>query len=217
MVSLHPEHTVVVADAPAVDLHPYASLMRDADLRIAADGGARYFSDFGLVPHVAIGDFDSLSASLLSDLERQHVILERYPVEKDETDLELALLYAIRNGARRITVLAALGGRPDQHLANLQLLTHSVLQTADVRMLHAGWEVFAIHDVAEIHGQEGQTVSLLPMTECVEGIVTNGLYYPLRDESLQLGPARGVSNVMTGSLASVSIRSGILLAMHQLT
>ncbi len=207
---------VVIADAPAADLTPYSALIRAADLRVAADGGARHFLEAGLLPHVAIGDFDSLPAALLAELEAGDVEVERHPVHKDETDLELALLYAIKRGAEHVVVLAALGGRPDQHLANLQLLTHPALAAVDVRMLHAGWEVFAIHAIARLTGAPGQTVSLLPMSERVEGITTQNLYYPLRDEPLVLGPARGVSNVMTAEQASVTIRSGVLLVMHEM-
>jgi thiamine pyrophosphokinase len=205
---------VVVADAPTAVIESYLPLLREADLRVAADGGARYFLEADILPHIAIGDFDSLPARMLEELQARHVQLVRHPVEKDETDLELALLHAVECGARRITVLAALGGRPDQHFANVQLLSHPALEERDVRMLHRGWEVFAIHRSARIEGSTGQTVSLLPMTERVDGIVTEGLYYPLRDEALLLGPARGVSNVMTGAEAVVTIRSGILLVMH---
>jgi thiamine pyrophosphokinase len=205
---------IVVADAPVVDLSPYMALFPDAGLQVAADGGARHFLQAGILPDVAIGDFDSLPAAMLDELIARGVRVERHPVQKDETDLELALLYAVDHGAAQIVVLAALGGRPDQHLANLQLLTHPALTAIEVRMLHDGWEVFAIHREAHIPGRPGQIVSLLPMTERVEGIVTEGLYYPLNDESLLLGPARGVSNVMTGTSAHVRIRSGVLLAMH---
>ena len=207
---------VVVADAPVADLQPYAVLIGAAGLRVAADGGARHFLQLGLLPHTAIGDFDSLPEAMLATLEQQGVRIERHPVDKDETDLELALLHAVRAGARRISVLAALGGRPDQHLANLQLLSHPMLAGIDVRMLHHDWEVFAIQGTARIDGQPGQTVSLLPMTERVDGIVTTGLHYPLRDETLFLGPARGVSNRLIDREATVTIRSGILLAMHDL-
>src|SRR3954467_10916801 len=103
---------VVVADAPAADLRPYLDLMQQADLRIAADGGARHFLELGLLPHLAIGDFDSLPPALLVKLEDHDVEIERHPAHKDETDLELALLRALQRGARRIVVLAALGGRP---------------------------------------------------------------------------------------------------------
>lgn len=208
---------IVVADAPIQDLAAHAALLAEADLRVAADGGARHLLQAGLLPHAAIGDFDSLPPAMLQQIERQGVEIQRHSPRKDETDLELALLYALAQGASRIIVLAALGGRPDQHLANLQLLVHPALAHADVRMLHAGWEVFAIRSAARVRGARGQIVSLLPMSNRVEGIVTEGLHYPLRDEALDLGPARGVSNVMEAEHASITVRSGVLLAMHQLT
>jgi len=208
---------VVVADAPAADLRPFEQLVRQADLLIAADGGARYLLAFDIVPHIAVGDFDSLDVEVLDRLVQSGVKVERHSVHKNETDLELALLRAIERGAKCVHVLAALGGRPDQHLANLQLLTHPSLAQVDVRLLHRGWEIFAVRDQIDIIGAPQDIVSLLPMTEEVSGIVTEGLFYPLRNETLRLGPARGVSNVMTSTSARVTVGSGILLGMHQLS
>ncbi len=206
---------VVVADAPGVDLSPFAGLLAQADLIIAADGGARYLLARDILPHVAIGDFDSLEPHLLDQLHQAGVEVLRHSVHKDETDLELALLTAIDRGATCVHVLAALGGRPDQHLANLQLLTHPSLAQADVRLLHREWEVFAVRRHARIYGLSGEIISLLPMTEAVTGIVTEGLYYPLRSETLRLGPARGVSNRLIDAEAQVFVDSGILLCMHE--
>ncbi|MDP9315086.1 MAG: thiamine diphosphokinase [Chloroflexota bacterium] len=206
---------VVVADAPAADLEPFRELLRDADLVVAADGGARYLLALDLLPHVAVGDFDSLAAEAVAGLVQAGVEVLRHSVHKNETDLELALLQAIERGATCIHVLAALGGRPDQHLANLQLLTHPRLASADVRLVHRDWEMFAIRREAAIFGAPNDVVSLLPMTEAVTGITTRGLYYPLRGETLRLGPARGISNLLTHDHAQVTIESGILLCMHQ--
>lgn len=207
---------VVVADAPVGDLAPFHELLQRAEIIIAADGGARHLLALGMAPHIAIGDFDSLEPELLSQLEATGADIIRYSTHKNETDLELALLAAVNHGATCIQVLAALGGRPDQHLANLQLLTHPSLANADVRLLHRNWEVFVIRHRARIYGTPGDTVSLLPMTDEVHGIVTEGLYYPLRHETLQLGPARGVSNVLVDHEAQVTIEEGLLLCMHEM-
>src|SRR3712207_2158358 len=86
--------TVIIADAPTADLQAYTMPIRDAELRVAADGGARHFLQLGMLPHVAIGDFDSLPAPMLAELESRGVTILRHPIHKDETDLELALLYA---------------------------------------------------------------------------------------------------------------------------
>lgn len=206
---------VVVADAPGVDLAPFRALIERADLLIAADGGARYLLHLDIIPHLAVGDFDSLDEALLERLVAGGIEVQRHPIHKNETDLELALLAAIARGATCIYVLAALGGRADQHLANLQLLTHPAIMQADVRLLQDRWEVWAIRGHVRIYGHSGDLLSLLPMTEEVTGIVTEGLYYPLRGETLRLGPARGVSNVLLGAEARVTIRSGILLCMHE--
>lgn len=209
------KRAIVVADAPNTDLAPFQSMIAAADIVISADGGARHLLAQHILPHIAVGDFDSLEAQALERLGQAGVEIVRHPTHKNETDLELALLVALERGATDIAVLAALGGRPDQHLANLQLLTHPALAQACVRLLHRRWQVFAIRDRARIFGTPGDTVSLLPMTEAVSGIVTEGLYYPLRDEMLRLGPARGVSNVLVGTDADVRIASGILLCMHE--
>ncbi len=204
-----------MADAPAADLAPFRDLLHDADLVVAADGGARYLLALDLLPDVAVGDFDSLAADALNGLVQAGVEVLRHSVHKNETDLELALLQAMELGATCIHVLAALGGRPDQHLANLQLLTHPRLAAADVRLVHQDWEMFAVRRQASIFGAPNDVVSLLPMTEAVTGITTEGLYYPLRGETLRLGPARGISNLLTRDQAQVTIESGILLCMHQ--
>ncbi len=206
---------VVVADAPVGDLQPFRELLHQANLIITADGGARHVLQLNLLPQLAVGDFDSLEGELLERLQAAHVPIERHPAHKDETDLELALLAAIEHGATQVFVLAALGGRPDQHLANLQLLTHPALAHADVRLLQDDWEVFVIRSHAQIMGTPGDTVSLLPMTDEVQGIVTHGLYYPLQHEALRLGPARGVSNVLLGHEAKISVEAGLLLCMHE--
>lgn len=211
----HVRNVVVVADAPDADLAPFRTLLEQADLLIAADGGARYLLALNILPQIAVGDFDSLDPAALDQLIAAGVEVQRHPVHKDETDLEFALLQAVERGARCVHVLAALGGRADQHLANLQLLTHPALAPLDVRLLHERWQVFVIRDSVRIYGSPDDIVSLLPMTETVTGIVTEGLYYPLRDEALRLGPARGVSNRMLATEACVTIRDGILLCMHE--
>lgn len=205
----------MVADAPVSDAEPFRAWLHQATLIIAADGGARHLLALGLLPDLAIGDFDSLEPQALEQMEAAGVEIVRRSPHKDETDLELALLAAIERGATQVAVLAALGGRPDQHLANLQLLAHPALIQADVRLWHRGWEVFVIRDHAHITGTPGDTVSLLPMSDEVHGIVTDGLYYSLQHETLRLGPARGVSNVLVSDTAQVSVKSGLLLCMHQ--
>jgi thiamine pyrophosphokinase len=182
---------------------------------VAADGGARQAEHFGRPVHTLIGDMDSLSASELETLAVDGTIIQRYPEEKDETDLELALMWAANNGATWIRIIAGIGDRLDQTLSNVYLLALPVLRQHDVRLVAGKQEAWLLYPGEHtITGAAGDTLSLLPISGEARGIRTENLYYPLRDETLTFGPARGISNVMQGETAGVSLRDGVLLAVH---
>lgn len=184
---------------------------------VCADGGALHARAHGLLPNVIIGDLDSLSPEQVADFQAAGSQIVSYPAEKDESDLELALLHCQEIGADMVTILGALGGRLDQTLANLLLLTLPELQDLSVKIVDAEQTVRALRPGAhDILGQPGDTVSLIPLGHSVDGIRTRGLKYPLRGESLILGPARGISNVMLGNRAGLSFRQGKLLIAHSI-
>ena len=184
-------------------------------LVIAADGGSQHAETLGLKPDIVIGDFDSLAPALRAELEAEGTRFEQAPTHKDETDLELALLYAAQRGVEQVAILGALGGRLDMTLANVLLLAHPGLQSLQIE-LWAGWQTACLISPpgAEISGHPGDTLSLIPLGGDAEGIITHNLEYPLNGETLFFGPARGVSNVLTASTARVELRAGLLLAIH---
>lgn len=194
----------------ALKAHPDA-------LIIAADGGAKAALHFGCAIDCVVGDMDSLSEDLLARLTAEGVKLIRYPAHKDETDLELALHYAVKTaGVSWIRLLAWSGGRLDHMLSNIYLLALPLLRGCDVAMLNDNEEVRLLAPGQhKINGVVGDTVSLIPLSDTVEGIVTEGLYYPLNGENLVLGPARGVSNVIDAADAGLSFETGLLLLTHQ--
>lgn len=192
-------------------------------LVVAADGGALGGPGLERSIDLVVGDGDSLGKAELSALERDGVAVERSPTAKDETDTELAILAALARGADRITVLGAFGGpRLDHELANVALLAHPLLRGAEcvlldprarVRLLDAPAPDGRPADVA-LPGRPGTLVSLLPLDGAVSGVTTRGLVYPLVDEPLPLGPARGLSNVRGAPDAGVSLRLGRLLIVE---
>jgi len=179
-----------------------------------ADGGARAALSLGLRPDVVVGDLDSLDDAQQAQLAALGCRLAVYPVAKDWTDLELALKLAMEEGATEVVILGALGGRLDQELANIMLLLLPELDNISVRIVDERQEMFVTRTEATIAGQPGDIVSLIPWGGDVMGIITEGLMYPLRDEPLLAGPARGISNVMMGQVARVTLRSGALLVIH---
>ncbi len=184
------------------------------DLVLCADGGMRHAQALGIRPDAVIGDLDSLPEQRPETLETRGVHVSVHPRAKDETDLELALLYAAEQGARRITVLGVRGGRLDHELGNLLLLAHPDLRGIDVRFLAGTQEVVLVEREKVLSGSPGDLLSLLPIGGDAHGITTQGLEYSLDDETLYLGRTRGISNIFTGSRATIRLRSGLLLALQ---
>ena len=117
-------------------------------------------------------------------------------------------------GCRDLIVVGALGGRLDHTLGNLSLLRDPVLSDCTVRLDDGLQEVFWITRHADLHGAQGDIVSLLPLQGEATGVTTEGLEYPLHAETLYPYKTRGISNVMTAAHASVSLVSGVLLCIH---
>ncbi len=188
--------------------------LREDDYLVAVDGGYQHMQALGVIPRLLIGDLDSIETPELQTLREAGVEIEIFPPAKDKTDLELALEHVAAQGFDQIRVVAALGGRLDQTLANLYLLELPALKDLDVRLDDGLEEIFIIRSQAEIHGAPGDTVSLLAMDGCARGILTENLRYPLREETLCQNRTRGISNEMLEKTASVRVRSGRLLCIH---
>jgi len=202
-------------------------LIRDDDFIIAVDGGTRHALDLGLIPSVIIGDLDSVNSTdltgfkNLSGLKKPKII--QYPTDKDETDLELALEYAIDAGYEEIRLIGALGGRLDQTLGNLSLLTDESHAGVDLRIDDGVEEAFFIRTQVEtcteprrsIHARIGEIVSLIPWGKPVTGIRTEGLRWQLSNETLYPHKTRGISNEAVSTRVKIHIESGLLLIVHK--
>jgi thiamine pyrophosphokinase len=197
---------------------------RDAiGLVVAADGGARLAEPLHVSIDRWVGDGDSLDQASLERLRSAGVAVRLVARDKDASDSELAVLEALAAGASDITVVGALGGsRLDHALANIGLLSLPALDSVPTRLLDPSARVSLIRAPGaggapirvELRGRPGDVVSLLAIGAGVEGVTTEGLRYPLRDEPLPAGPARGLSNVRLGDMAAVTVRRGHLLVVE---
>jgi thiamine pyrophosphokinase len=193
------------------------SLLSEDDFLVAVDGGLSHMDALGLSPHLVIGDLDSADQARIQALRAQGVEIRTFPADKNETDLEIALNAALEMAPAAIRIVAALGGRLDQTLANIFLLTRPDLAQQDIRLIDGSTEVFLIRKSASISGAIGQRLSLLPINGPVTGISTESLEFPLKDETLIPEKTRGISNRMDASTASVTIQTGSLLCIHETT
>jgi thiamine pyrophosphokinase len=204
---------VVVTGGDPLDGVDLPALPDDA-IVVAADSGVDRAEALGLRVDVAVGDFDSVTRGGLDRAERLGAKVERHPEAKDATDLELALDVARSLGPRRVVVLGGHGGRLDHLLANALLLAQPALVDVDVVAQMGAARVTVVRRRAELHGRAGDLVTLLPLHGPAEGVVTDGLLYPLRDEDLLPGSTRGVSNELVAATAVVTVRAGTLLAVQ---
>lgn len=190
--------------------------MKEGDWILGADGGAARALAWGLTPQLVIGDMDSLPDEDRAILEDRGSEFVEHPRAKDETDLELALAYAVEHGAQEIVIFGALGGRLDHTLANVLLLALPSLQGVRARIVDGDQEALLIRsgEAATLRGMPGDLVSLLPLAGDAHGVTCGGLAWALDRDTLRLGFSRGVSNEMMGDEARIELEEGLLLVVH---
>lgn len=208
-------HAVVVGNGDFQPTERAQSAVRSAELVIAADGGARHCRALDRVPDVVVGDLDSLEKADLESLRAGGSEIVNHSTAKDETDLELALLLAVERGSEEITMLGITGGRLDMTVANVLLLTHPGLRSTTVELWVGEQTAWLLSPPGgQLRGERGDSVSLIPLGAAVKGITTRDLRFSLSAETLEVGPARGVSNLVTGPGPGVVFDEGQLLIVH---
>ena len=209
------QRIIIFANGELPDLNKGRSIIHNADTIVCADGGTRHALALGIKPNLIIGDLDSAEEGVIQKFKEKGVNIASYPQDKNETDLELAINHAIKLNPEEILIVAALGGRLDQTLANITLLTDPRLSTFNVRLDDGVEEILLCRDQSNVYGRSGDIVSLIPWQGVVSEIQTTNLKWVLHKETLYPDKTRGISNEMVEEMASISIGSGLLLVVHR--
>ena len=187
-------------------------LWREADYRVAADGGANLLQVLNLLPDAVVGDFDSLQPDVQKQLPETILF---HVKEQDTNDADKAVRHCLKLGFTEINLLGADGGRQDQFLSSLEILfkyspsARLIIWTALERMEF-------ILDTWEETLPPGTTLSLLPLFGGAQGVVSRGLKFELNNHALLPGKSpSGVSNQVLSNPVTVSIREGQLLLVVQ--
>ena len=193
-------------DSPTVSLNDE---LPEPDLIVAADSGYDIAVAAGFQVDVLVGDLDSIETEVIPG----HVIMDQHPVDKDATDLELALSRVAVEQPERIVVVGGGGGRVDHELATATLLCSNEWGDIEIDWVTGrGW-CHVVRRRRIIHGDVGSLISLIPMGGPVTGVHTKGLHWGLSNATLHYGTTLGVSNVFTGPVADIRVRSGCLLVV----
>ena len=209
-------HAFVIAGGDAPSPAELTVVDRSPDLVVAADSGVAHAHALGLTPTAVVGDFDSAEPAHVERAAAAGARIDRHPADKDMTDLELALHTAVGLGARSVTVLGAGGGRLDHLLANLLLVTHDSFAGLALDAVAGDAFVTVVRGPRTLHGPPGGIVTLLPVGGPARGVTTTGLQWALTDDELVPASTRGVSNVIVTVPATVTVSTGVVLAVEPL-
>lgn len=201
----HSSKTVALIANGAVYNYPAIyPLIRTCTEVYAVDGGLFHCQNMGIEPQLILGDFDSVNPELLNAYGE--IPKKAFPVDKDQTDLELAVSYALEKGFERISLFAALGKRIDHSLNNLYLLGRHPKELIAVTEDEI---LFAIEGKKTLAIEKGQTLSLLPLFGDVT-VSTKGLKWELNNHKLNYR-FLSQSNVVLSSSVEIDVKNGIVL------
>ncbi len=214
----HPGPALIVAGGDAIDPAVLIDLPSPAWV-VAADSGLDHALSLGLRPDFVVGDMDSVDPASLATIEESGVPVERYPADKDATDLELALSRVISRGHEETVVIGGHGGRLDHLLGNALLVTADRFAATRIEWRIGTTRVFVVrsHFPARIDGTAGDVVSILPVGGDAVGVTTSGMRWPLDGARLPTGSTRGISNLLTDRHGTVTIDGGVVLVIHERT
>lgn len=205
--------TVIAANGTLSETDGLLSRIQQADMVIAADGGAVHLHHMGIVPQIIIGDLDSIPKEILSFFKQKRVKILKHPVRKDQTDMELCMEYAIDHGCTELLIMGATSTRLDHTLANIFLLRRLADQGIPATILDACNDIHIVVSSLTLTGRPGDLISVIPVSDRVKGLTLEGLEYPLTDQSLCMGSTMGISNVFRKDKAGISLTSGAVLVI----
>lgn len=196
-------------------LPEYLNVIDEEDFIIGADRGAWFLVTNGYTPDIAVGDFDSVSAEALQEIEsKSKTTITCDAVNKDLTDSEMAFDLAMDQQPESIMLLGVTGTRIDHTLASIQMMTRALQRQINCYVMDSHNYITLTGSQALVENLGYTYVSLLPLTPEVTGITLEGFQYPLTDATLKLGQSLAVSNKLIASTGTVSIRSGLLLIIQ---
>lgn len=203
----------VVAGGPKSFLPDLSAYQLHVDYWIGADDGCNRLIELDIVLDLAVGDFDSVNEQQYNKIQQYAGQVKRYPVEKDYTDLELAIEYAISCKPLEIYLFGVTGGRMDHTLANLQQLkridSHNIQAIIIdnqnmIQLFNPG-----IHDIET--NRYYPYISFIAFSEKVVGLSLQDFYYPLTNYALSWGSTRCLSNKLLSKKGTFSFDRGILI------
>ncbi len=191
----------------------YRKLCRSR-IKIAVDGGLKFFLKARIVPDLLMGDLDSLHR-IPKDLPRRTRVIT-FPSRKDKTDLQLALEYCLNEKAGSIDIVLPTLGAPDHFLGNMMLvnLVDKLKHTRaypKIRFVNIRYEIVFVPDRSETFVDcRGDVVSVIPLSHRIV-LTCHGTEYDVQNAAVRLGDTRSLRNRIVSRKATFSVKGKALV------
>lgn len=187
---------------------------------IGADYGTVYLLNKGIIPDLAVGDFDSLTEEEWQLVQERVPTIERHLPEKDETDTELAIVRALAYKPSEIILTGVTGGRLDHYEANLHILYRIQKNNPSIQIkmvnkfncLQFLWP--GQHMIEADH--YFKYLSFFAFDDVIKNVTLRNVRYQTTDEVIDIGTTRFTSNEIVGDYASISFSNGICLMIRSI-
>ncbi|MEY2191272.1 thiamine diphosphokinase [Neobacillus sp. BF23-41] len=208
----------ILAGGPESLLPDLTEYLEKDTIWVGVDRGVYHLLKRNITPVIAFGDFDSVSSEELMFIEERVVELKKYKPEKDETDMELALNWAIDQNPSMICMFGATGGRLDHLFANVHLLLNQfkAKNSADICLIDRYNIIFikepGHYTIEKINKKK--YISFVPLTLNVSNLTLRGFKFPLENRHISIGSTLCISNELISEYGTFSFSEGILIVIR---
>ncbi len=183
------------------------------DLVLASDGGYKTAKKMGLEVDVLLGDLDSITRNDVEEARSIGIEVISFPIDKDKTDGELAVDYAISLDSKEIIILGSFKEELDHALGNLFLLFKIYNAGIKSMLLTQNYEIELIDSFKEYIDKIGNEISFIPVSEIVEGLSIKGCKYEINNVSVEMGQTLTLRNLIVDKKAKVYLKKGKILSI----
>jgi len=192
------------------------SYLEKVEFIIAADRGSECLYNYGIIPDLLLGDFDSTKKEILDYLKLQTKEVLEFPPEKDYTDTEIAIMEAIKRGAKKIYLFGAIGTRMDHTLGNIGLLLNARKKGVVLEIIDDNNRLYLSEKKMILHGECGENISFHALCDKVTNFTIKGAKYNLESYDMSLLDPRAICNEFVDTKIEISYEDGELLIMHSI-
>lgn len=183
------------------------------DKVLVSDGGYRTAKKMKLNIDVLLGDFDSITSEELNEARNKGIKIISFPSDKDKTDGEIAVDYAISIGSKEVVILGSFKEELDHALGNLFLLFKINKFGIASKLITQLYEIEIINSKKDYIEKQGHELSLIPLSEEVDDLNIQGSKYNLKDVKVEMGQTLTLRNIITDKKATVYFKKGKVLSI----